>query len=117
MTMKIGDKSVVSVSSLIVPDGDSASIESTIENQTIKIKLFFYPNEGDQPKIDWQPEGEYLNINFRGWTNSLATATNKPVKIATDINGKILGFMVTHWRVGSINRVDFQLLLGGTYEQ
>ncbi len=117
MSVEIGDKKVISFFSLIVPDGVPSTVESLTDGQTIKLKLLFYPNEGDQPWIDWQPEGDYLIINFRGWKNSLATATEKPVKIATDPNGKNLGFMVAHWRVGSVNRIDFQLLLGGNYEQ
>ena len=117
MGAEIGDKKVVSVFSLIAPDDVPSSVETVIDSQAIKLKLHFHPNDGDQPRIDWQPEGEYLNIYFRGWKNSLGTATEKPVKIATDPSGKILGFMVAHWRIGNVNRIDFQLLLGGNYEQ
>jgi len=116
MVITIGDKTIALSSTFLISDETPATIIENVDGDLVKFKLYFYPNDGDQPRVDWLTEGDYLRMNFRGWKNSLGTSTKKASKLGTTTTGKNIGFMACHHRVGYLNRVDFQLLLGGAYE-
>lgn len=114
--LNIGDKLVVFSMTMLIPDGEEATLSEPIPGWPFKFKLIFKP--APEPKeATWvfSPENGTMIMTFTGWQNPLGLAFAKPVKIGSFTDGRSVGIIVFHHKVGTMNRVDFQILLGGTY--
>lgn len=114
--IRIGDKKVVYETTLLLPDNIPGELDFTLDTWNVKIRITCDPQkQDDKHPVSWAQLGDTLHIDFRGMDNSLGTASKAPIKIGTASNGENLGFLFFHHRVGTMNRLDFSFLLGGTY--
>ena len=114
---KIGDRDVVYNGSFIIHSGEEALFDVPIGDPNIKISLVFdsaSPDSGNS-NTSWSFNDGLLRIVFKGWTNPLGSALIKPNKLGDAIDGRSFGFNVVHQHIGSVNYVNFELYLGGTY--
>lgn len=113
MTTHIGSKQVVHFSSLIVPDGEAATIEFNIGAWNLNFNVSFSKDEsveGASLSIEEMNGKSYMK--FANWTGTLGTATQKPFVIGKTNQGHELSIMITHWLVGDVNKVDIQFMIG-----
>ena len=116
--MKIGDRNVVHNCSMIVPDGETASIEFLLGSWTVRIRINFIQSGDDEKSTITVTaasgvDGESL-ITFVNWRNPIGTATTIPVVIARTNTNQELLIMAAHWMIGNVNKVDIHFLLGTT---
>jgi hypothetical protein len=111
--MKIGNRTVILQQTLLVPDRLEASFASSINGIDYTFVLQFTPEMAkpdDKPTVKWVGVGNVVRIEFVGWVNPLGTTFGEPQKL-----GSIAGFgdlfcNVFHQHVGTLNRIDFQVL-------
>jgi hypothetical protein len=113
--IEINDKQVAFSTTLLIPDGIEAKVSQVISEWPLKFVFVFKPNEGDKTSYVFSPEGDTMRMTFLAWKNSLGTALLSPVKIGTTGDGRNVGVMLFHQKAGAMNRIDFQILLGGVY--
>jgi len=114
--LKIGDKEVVMTQTMVIPDGETAFFDFSINSEPIQISIVFETNNvpDSERKINWKLEDGILRMTFIGWRNSLGTSLIHPAKIG-ELNGQPFGFNLMHFLVGTVNLVTFQFYIGGTY--
>ena len=115
--MEIGDKKVIHSASLIVPEGDSALVEFSIELWKARVRIAFKNDlEGDSKStIDVKGENDVSgesSITFLNWKNPIGTATTIPVRIGRTNTNQEIFIMAAHWYIGSVNKLDIHFLLG-----
>jgi len=107
---KIGDKKLIYRGAFLVPDGDSVSFDADVEGWKINITVDFEDTDGDQAvRIEATEPG--AKITLVNWNSSIGTATVTPANLGAHSSGRKLYFMVSNYRVGKTNKLDFQLLL------
>lgn len=111
----IDNKEVVFSTTIIVADDVEVEISNVLANWPYQFRLVFKPNDGISPNYIFTPTGNVLKMEFKCWNNSLGSSLINPVKIGTYHDGRNLGVMVFQHKAGNMNRVDFQILLGGIY--
>jgi hypothetical protein len=112
----IGGKEVILSQTLLIPDGEEATVETVVEGWTVKIIVHFIPNGSEKPTVEWITEDDFLRMTFKGWRSTLGGGSQKPLKLGETETKRPLEFMVYHMRSGKLNRLDLQLLLGGPHE-
>lgn len=111
--MEIGDRKVVYNCSLILPEGETASIEFLIDHWRVKIQINFL-NDAERTSesiISINRTDQELLITFLNWKNPVGTATIKPVEIGRTNTRQQLSMMAAHWFIGSVNKLDLHFLL------
>jgi len=112
MEAKIGNYKIIFTQMFIVEDEEPVTLSEYIEGDLFLIRIYFYPDDKRKNFIEWKSEGEYLDIKFRGWKNKIGTAVFKPTIIGTTSNNNKVAFLAAYSRIGNVNKLDFQLLLG-----
>lgn len=114
--ISIDGKNLVLNETFILPDGDNATIETTIEGFKLVISFTIVPGkQGEDYSGKWTWENGIVNMTFVGWNNPLGTCLKKPEKFG-DIGGKPLGLQLSVHSIGDAKLVTFMLFLGGKYE-
>jgi hypothetical protein len=113
-TQFLGNRQVVWNGTLIVPDGESARVETQLGGWPLKIVIFCYPN-AKSSEITWSGKENALELSFKGWTNSLLTGVRTAQKLGQTNDGRAFGFIATAQRAGQLTKIDFQILWGGSY--
>ena len=112
--IEIEDKKVVFSTTILVKDDIEVKITDALADWPFNLILVFKPKEGSTPTFDFIPEGNTLRMTFKSWNNSLGSSLMWPVKIGTK-GGLNVGVMIFHHKAGTMNKVDFQIMLGGEY--
>jgi hypothetical protein len=111
--MKIGDKSVIYRETILVPDTTEASFDVSIGSSgPITFVVRFNP-DAEKAQVRWKGEGKTIRIDFDKWANPLGTVINEPQKLGTFGGVGDVYLYIFHHRVGTVNRLDFQLLSEG----
>lgn len=116
--IKIGDKELCFSTTLLMTDEQEAEIVTVVDDWELKITIALVQKSNEEKSISWSAvTGNHARIEFCGWRDSLGSATASPVYIGvTDTSNRAVGFGACHHRVGTVNRLDFQIYLGGVYE-
>ena len=111
--VKIGDLQVLYSTILVVPMGETAEIEIPIGTWNLKIELVFEDDDGDNKKSGLRvyPIEDKARILFMNWNNSIGTATIEPATLGHINTGQNISFLAANFRIGSVNKLDFQLLI------
>ena len=116
----VGDRQVIMNTSLLVPDGEEAKVEVLIGKWNFVLYVVFKPEDADEPRIEWAMVGdkEGLRATFKGWKNKIAASTRAPIQVGqTDDGNRPVGVMFYHQRTGRLNRIDIQVMVGGSYNE
>ena len=112
----INDRTLVFNETFLLPDGQSARFDTTIEGTRFQILFTLRAAKGDEErKGTWAFKDGILHMTFIGWTNPMGTCLKQPEKLG-DINGKPLGFQLCAHAMTDTALITFMLFLGGTYE-
>jgi hypothetical protein len=118
--IKVGERELIFSATVITQDECDVTCTFPINEVQTTVILCFHPSpEGgkEQPSVEAKVIGQnQLRIGLRGWSNAIGTATKEPVKIGQTSDGRGIGILLYSQRVGDINRLDFQVVLGGSYE-
>jgi hypothetical protein len=116
-TIEIDGKSVIFSDTLLLRDGQRASILVPLNPAVnLKVELLLLPSpEGAAPEEKrsgrWYPEEGTVKIELVGWEDALGAALNEPQHVG-QITGKDLWFHVASTRIAETNRVTLVMLLG-----
>lgn len=115
--MEIGDKKIIYSASLIVPDGESASVSFVLGSWVARMRIEFGGDTSKDGKSTINVKGEdpttgESTITFLNWRNPIGTATTKPINIGKTNTNQDIFVLATHWYIGSVNKLDIQFLLG-----
>ena len=113
--MQIGDREIVHSCTLIVPEREQALISFAVGGWSINVEVAFEQGEDKEAEgsMDVYPvDNNRLRMTFKNWNNPLGTATSQPIRIGNTNRKRELSFLATHWRIGTINRMDILFLLG-----
>ena len=115
MRVQYGDRVVASSFTLLVTDSEEAQITDPVPNFPANLKIAFKPPEGKPPSWAFEAiDAQNLKLTLVGWNSAVGTAFDKPVKIGT-LGGADVAIMVCHYKIGILNRLDVQMLIGGKY--
>lgn len=113
---KVGGYNLLSNFNLIIPAGDSATVDASFDQWNLEISVEFKtdPNNKNISKaeVDIRSNGkDHAILIFRDWISPLGTAMSEPGYLGTSRNNNInLYFMAVHWLIGSTNRLDLQFM-------
>lgn len=115
--VKSGGREVIFSRTILAADDEYVEIAFNHGDNTFKFGITFRSYEGVSPKVNWSFLDDTLQIVVDGWNSPIGTALTEPVKLG-NVDGTTFGFHLAQFRVGKINRADFQVLLGeGNYAQ
>jgi len=109
---KIGNHEIVYSETFLVPSGKDIWFTANISGWSVTVNVTF--EEGEKQEITVRPVSDHAHIKLVNWNNSLGTALVEPAILGTHQDGRKLYFMVVNYRIGQTNRLDIQLLLGGS---
>lgn len=112
MAIKIGNREVIHSASMIIPSKEVASTSFTVDSWEIRTKFSFIKDQEKNSKgaIKVEITEGFPHIKLVNWENSLGTATVEPIQLGETKDGYIISFMLTHWLVGTTNKLDAQFL-------
>ena len=113
MQTYIGRYPVIHSASLIIPDKETARVEFQVGTWAIKVRFSFEEkHEGEEEgSITIKPVDGIAHITFFGWDNVLGTGLKQPVLLGEANTGQKVLFILTHHRVGELNKLDVSFLL------
>lgn len=113
MELKVGARSVTHTARLLLPPDEEGFIVFRVQEFTAKLRIVFAIDKESAKKqgIEVVVDGDTATIKFLNWTNSLGSATARPIPLAKLDNGQAVHFMAAHWAVGTMNCLDMQFLL------
>ena len=98
---------------LILPVSKTVEFSFPFEDSDAWIKIVYKDTDDHENRlIDLSGENGKVILTFVNWSNSLGTALTEPVKFATSSQGKDLLLLAASWRIGTVNRLDFQVFVG-----
>lgn len=98
---------------IILPISETAELSFPFEEANAAVKILFKDSSEDPSQvINLSDDKGAVLITFNNWTNSLGTALIEPVEFATSSRGTKLLMLATSWRIGTVNRLDFQVFVG-----
>ncbi len=110
----IGNNEFVFSQTFILPENEELSLAIPIQGWLIKLIFAFeITNNKNDRGIRIESKVDHAKIIFLNWDNSLGTATVQPIEIGKHSNGNTLYLMATNYRIGKVNKLDVQILLGG----
>jgi len=115
MNRKIGAYSVLAPERLIIPEGESASVDIMNGTETIPLRLSFVNDESEKKEtsITVKGHGRYADLIFKNWNSPFGQCTNKPIKIGTTDQDEPLSIMASCMNAGGTRIVDLQVMIGG----
>jgi hypothetical protein len=75
----------------------------------LRFSIRFNPN-ATPTQVRWNATSGIIRIDFDSWTNSLGSTMNQPVRLGEIPHARLLYLYVFHHRLGTTNRLDFQIL-------
>lgn len=112
----VGNKTLCLSETLLVKDNEEVNITATLDAWDLKLTIVILSlPQNSGPAISWQAVSpNHARIELKGWSSSLGTSTDAPINLGhTDTTNRDILVSVCNHRIGSINRLDFQLYLGG----
>jgi hypothetical protein len=108
----ISGNEIIYKTSLLIPHQQSASFSLGKEGANIRVVVKFrdLPESKDESGLQIEGDGNTANLTFDNWNNQLGTALTTPAKMADLSNGNSLTFLATHWKIGNLDKVDFQFM-------
>lgn len=113
--VKIGDYNLVYNYNLIIPAGESATVDASFDYWRLTVSVKFESDTEEKlnkAEIDIRGNGQdHATLVFRNWISPLGTAMNEPGYLGTSkVNKTELYFIAAHWLIGQTNRLDLQLM-------
>jgi hypothetical protein len=113
--LKINNQEISFSGSPLVLDEQVAELSVDIKGWSFTRQLIFHPNAGGASRaIRGEATPTHLRLHFDKWVDTLGSALAEPINVARLSGGQIVYASFFHNRVGSLNRVDVQLALGGS---
>ncbi len=113
--IKIGANELIESHTFLAMDDEEIYLETVVDDWPLKITLILSSSKNNgPPSINWVALSEnHAKITFNGWSNASGIVTPSPVHLGmTDTTHRKVLFSACNQRIGSINRVDFQVYLG-----
>lgn len=89
----IGGRKVVATVHLQVPESEDAWVNFQVDSWKIKLHIAFADNNNDSniknPDFTIQPNGDYADVTFLNWNNSLPAVTKSPILIGETKHQKV----------------------------
>ena len=106
--IRIGNRTIVFSSGIILPDEEIAEIAFPIEGWNFRIFLSFHPNSGTEQQMLSTVENDALRFRFNRWDNALGTSFKEPINVARSPSGKNIALYVMQHHVGDMNHIALQ---------
>src|SRR5690348_16868983 len=113
----IGKLKVIQTQSLLIQDGESATVSFQVENlwRPTFIIRFTSNAQSKEPGISVgsdPTDPQKGIIEFVNWANSLGTALKQPLQVGVVAGISPLYLVAAHWKIGSTNSLQVQFLVG-----
>ena len=109
--VKIGEGSLLEHYSLLVPKDSKVLIGVDVAGWNISLEIEF-DSDATERSVKVEALGpNKAKIKFNKWDNSIGTVLNKPTLLANLSDGRELVFLASNYMIGTVNKLDFQLML------
>lgn len=114
MRIQIDGTSVEHHASILLRDREVASLPVPFDGWDLTVKLEVINDDGggssQNASVDILAEAKNLaRITLKNWDSPIGTALNAPQLLGVSNNNRIrYYFIVAHWRVGQLNKIDIQ---------
>jgi hypothetical protein len=110
LKVKIGNREQIASVVLLVPSGEDAMLEFSIEDLNITIHIEFVDDKEDaNPGIKIEGVDNQAKMTIKNWNSSLPMAILEPMNLL-EINGKTMCMVMTGYSVSGFKRVEISLL-------
>jgi hypothetical protein len=114
--MKVGNRKILFSETLFVQNGETAEIEQEItEGEILKLRLLFpqdVEHEGKKnPIILYQTVGDWFELRFVNFTESLGATTNNPYVFATSSKGAAISYMAVVYKLPTHSKIELQVMM------
>jgi len=112
----VGDKTLCVSETLLVKDDEEINVTSLLDNWELKLTIVISSQpQNSGPTASWRAvSSNHARIDLKGWGVSLGTSTDDPINLGyTDTTNRDILVSICNHRIGNINRLDFQIYLGG----
>lgn len=115
MKISISNQEVVFFAFILLPNGETGSLEFEVDGWGVKLNIIFIENK-DNPEqsISISSENDCGLVSFINWNNSLGSATKKPFQLGETQTKRPLLLMASHHLIGTVNQLQMQFMLGDT---
>lgn len=114
MRIQIDGTSVEHHASILLRDREVASIPVPFDGWDLTVKLEVINGDGggssQNASVDIFAESKNVaRITLKNWDSPIGTSLNAPQLLGVSNNNRIMYyFIVAHWRVGQLNKIDIQ---------
>lgn len=120
MKIRIGKYEVYNNYSLLMQPGEAAVVPLFIDNWNLEVELTFHkktdvPSESATVEIVGVSPNRAA-IKLFNWDNALGTSMNIPQHLGkSGLNKVDIYFILAHWKVGLLDKVDLQIMTGANH--
>src|ERR1700691_3097903 len=115
-TVRIYEKEQISASNFCIPDNMDAEVIVPVGEglaaTSLKFVLRFDSGDGTKGTSSWENINGVVKFTFRDWTAVGGAAFTEPFRIG-DVGGVGLFVQIAHYRIGTLNHVNWFVLVGG----
>lgn len=108
---KIGSRTVIHSTTVLVRDEENADISFSVDNWAIKLIISFHPEERLEQSAEWAVENDAMRLRLYRWINPLGTTLAQPTYIGKSPTGKPIELILYQHHIGDFNRVDLQFMM------
>ena len=114
--MKIGNRTVLLSTTIMVPDGEEATLSHNIaEGDVLNCCLKFLQDPEDQQerKVTIQTEFEknMFTFTFKNFNNSLGHTTSKPIEFGYSNKKEPLTLLAAIFKMKTFTKIELQIML------
>ncbi len=114
--IKVGNRKVLFSETLVVPEGETAEIETVVNgNEILKLRLTFpqgLEHEGTtNPVIKYELVGDCFELRFANFIDPLGSFSNSPYTFAASSKGEPISYMATVYKRPTHAKIELQLML------
>ena len=108
----IGDWEVLESFALLIPEDTTVSILVDVRGTKLELVIEF-DNSGKEQGVSVRADedAERVTLTLTEWNNSLGTALTEPVVLGALQTGREVGFLMSNYRIGALNKFNLELLL------
>lgn len=111
MTTRVGNLTVVSEATLLLPHGDDGFVDFKLGGWHVKVQVVLVETEDGELGLSLETRGDTARLQLTNWKNSLGSATRSPIEVGLTSEGSPLLLMVLHNKVGEVDHLHLQFLM------